>query len=138
MFYPGDPVEERKRQLIQRLSGQRRGGGAGAGQRVGRAPGFFGRGMGFAGSPGQSAFGQSHMPAFAGVGGGGGGFEANPPQFNMGGDVQHIGPSQTFQGASLAGAYQPPQHPVDIRALLGAYGQQSAPQMPQGFGTRYF
>lgn len=42
---PGDPIEERKRQLIKRLMASKGGGG----MRVGRMPGMMGRGMLFGG-----------------------------------------------------------------------------------------
>lgn len=65
MFYPGDPVDERKRQLIKRLSGRQSGGGL----RVGRAPGFFGQGQRI-----------GAMSGLAGkLGGYGGGFVNIPP-----------------------------------------------------------
>lgn len=62
MFYPGDPIEERKRKLIARLA--QRGGGSFGGSKVSRMPGFFGRGLRVGGPQGLAAA-FDHIPAQA-------------------------------------------------------------------------
>lgn len=139
MFYPGDPTEERKRQLIARLSGQRRGGAGGFGQRVARAPGFFGRGQMFGGNAGQGVAqrlasfggGQAAPQPFQvqGFGGGGPGsfIQDNGQYFN---DMVPPSAFPSFQPPQM----QPQPHfdPAVLKSLIGGYG------MPSGFGRTYY
>lgn len=133
MFYPGDPVEERKRALIAKLSGRGRGGGAG-GQKVGRAPGFFGRGVaqGFGGA-GQN-FGRSIAPGLQGPDVGGGMFESAPaahaPQFNMGGDIMSFG-GPVAMPASQPFIQSMPQGPS---AAISPIVRQLLAQQLSGYG----
>lgn len=141
MFYPGDPVEERKRQLIARLSGRGRGGGAG-GMKVGRAPGFFGRGVmqGFGGAG--NAFGRAIAPGLQGAPQGqsmfGGPYTPPPaaaPQFNMGSDIMEMGPSSpAITPSGLQNLIQPPPFiPIpQIQQLLAGYGGFGRSAPPPG------
>lgn len=147
MFYPGDPTEQRKRDLIKRLAGQRsQGRGAGgfgvSRQGLGRLPGFYGRGIGFGSiSPALAGRGGGGFPGAQGISqaqaspGGGPPFDMSGDMVDMGGGHPQIGPSDigALIGAPPAAAQIPPQ----LRALLGNYGQ-SAPPMPSGYGNRFF
>lgn len=139
MFYPGDPVEQRKRELIKRLSSSGKGaGGYGVSRSgLGRMPGFFGRGVGFGGMPGQSA---AHNPfALAGMSPGNSG-DTPSASFNLGHDVVNMGGQQ--HPADLGAIVGQPQLPFvapQLRQLLGGYGGATPqPQMPSGFGNRFF
>jgi len=166
MFYPGDPTEQRKRALIAKLAGRGQGG-AGGGSGVARAPGFFGKGIGFSGMPGNSAFGHAQgNQAFAGGGGlagalsayGGGDeqvqqtqqqFQPQSPYVDPN-PVQHLqspisglnaGPQTAYMGGALATGFntgtQTAQISPIIKQLLAGYGQQQ-PQMPAGYGRSYY
>ena len=134
------------------------GAAGGQGQRSQGIPQMLaGYGQSFAG--GNQEFGQGAQDTF-----GGGGQAPVGQQFQMGGDM--MGPAdfgrQTAQASparSLIGqtpsysspvssglsgllggsqTMQPALNPQLLQQLLGGYGQAPAPQMPSGFGTRYF
>jgi len=123
MLIPGDPFEQRKRQLIAKLSG--RGGRSGGGFRVGRPSGSgFGRGLAF-GSAGGQGQRTSALPQMLGQYGGNqeygaGAIEA--PQF----DLLRDGGSFGYGPVSSPGApgAQPMINPLILRQLLGNYGLQ--------------
>jgi hypothetical protein len=146
MFYPGDPIEQRKKALLQRLSGQRRGAG-GMGSPVGRQPGMLGRGLMFGGHPG--AQGLAHRPEqspmFAGGSLNGVEDPGGPtglhgaPGFNVGTDImQPGGPQQTFQAPNLGGG--PMGNPAAslsplIQHILQQYGQPPQLNLPRGLNV---
>lgn len=141
MFYPGDPFEQRKRQLIAKMAGSRGAGGAGGGFRVGRAAGAgFGRGLGFGTAGGQGQRSVALPQMLAGYGGGLGNSEfgqgaVDSSQFRLGGDVMGPGafgretmqapPAQQFFGGQASP--QPAISHALLQQLLGGYGQAPAP-----------
>lgn len=146
MFYPGDPIDEKKRQLIARLSGARRGSGGFSGQRVGRVPGFFGRGVhpggGFGGEVPPGLMNNPHFQGFAppALQGNGAGmnFQAEAPQFSFtgpqypgGSDIVHMGPQPRWEGtlnpSMLPGGQDvhPAFNGLNLQQILGNYGRTS-------------
>lgn len=112
MFYPGDPIDERKRELIRKLMSGRNAQGS----RTGRSPGFagFARGMGFGGigglAPHIAARGGFQNDAFTGIPQ----RVVEGPSFHFGGDNPPfpVGPIQGFPNT--------PQMPVQPPALINS------------------
>ena len=139
MFYPGDPVEQRKQMLLKKLGGGGRSGRAGGGFRVGRQAGQFGGGM----RAGQGGQGQGLPGMLQGYGQGGGfdgggqpqGLDFGSIQMQQNGQHPFGGGFQGFQGLGQ----QAPVIPQDLlQKILGGYGQQAQPYPNAGFPTRGF
>lgn len=130
MFYPGDPIEQRKQQLIKRLmaGGGRRDGGGGFGvahslASLGHFPGMFGGGMHFGNFGGGIAHpfgggGVSTPPGLAIAQGVNGPQPQSPNSISVAGDQQQI-PNINPAIPGLA-----PQMPFvgSLAQLLGSYG----------------
>lgn len=142
MFYPGDPVEQRKKELLKKLAGQKGGSGGGFGvgrQGYGRLPGFFGRGMAFGGGIKPDIMGGPHnfgggvmgqIPQAPPMGMG-----ASGPIHSLSGDI--VSPFTPAQASPFQFQQPNPTFQANtLKALLSGYGSQ--PQMPPGYGVNYF
>jgi len=150
VFYPGDPIEQKKRALIARLAARNSGRGSSLGVPLGHPQASYGRGVGF--HPGGVGLpGHGEPQGFPGQGNGPP--QGFPPAGGNGQDPNAPGNAQAQAPAQAQGGYMPPAAPqyqgspyqLDpgptslnpaLLQLLQQYGQM--PQMPQGGPNRFF